>query len=326
MISMLKLLFCIFLIFILYAVITYSTPVEITIDYNETVPCTPTTCAALGKNCNSWDDGCGGTLNCGTCSTGQTCNTGVCYSPSGGGSTGGSYNPSTPNVVNVSNKTISEPVQEVPPVQQLKESPDIKITLSTIDEIESGEPFIINVTVSSKNSLSTSVKIFDIEKEIMLGKEETGTLSFEVYAPEVGGSYNLVAITPYATGNKTINLIYKPLFLYVTQAGNKTYEIHLKNFEDKSTTEIEVIRNNAETVFIDTLNNKIDYRVNLTLTPGDYVFKAKTFSGSSLLDEDTRTIKIEGNPTFNYGEIVLGAVIIIILIASIILFSGKKVS
>src|SRR2546426_2078544 len=35
--------------------------------------CAPVTCAALGKNCGSLSDGCGGTLNCGTCSGSQTC-------------------------------------------------------------------------------------------------------------------------------------------------------------------------------------------------------------------------------------------------------------
>ena len=32
--------------------------------------CTPTTCAKLGYMCGTWGDGCGGTLNCGTCPTG----------------------------------------------------------------------------------------------------------------------------------------------------------------------------------------------------------------------------------------------------------------
>src|SRR5262249_48909969 len=35
--------------------------------------CTPTTCAALGDNCGSPSDGCGGTLSCGTCTSPQTC-------------------------------------------------------------------------------------------------------------------------------------------------------------------------------------------------------------------------------------------------------------
>ena len=36
--------------------------------------CTPTTCAALGAACGSPGNACGGTLACGTCATGQTCN------------------------------------------------------------------------------------------------------------------------------------------------------------------------------------------------------------------------------------------------------------
>ena len=35
--------------------------------------CVPTTCSALGKNCGTVANGCGGTLNCGSCASGQTC-------------------------------------------------------------------------------------------------------------------------------------------------------------------------------------------------------------------------------------------------------------
>jgi hypothetical protein len=35
--------------------------------------CVPTTCAALGLNCDSVADRCGGTLDCGTCSGSATC-------------------------------------------------------------------------------------------------------------------------------------------------------------------------------------------------------------------------------------------------------------
>ena len=41
-------------------------------EQNETV-CTPTTCSALSRTCGSVSDGCGGTLNCGTCSIGYNC-------------------------------------------------------------------------------------------------------------------------------------------------------------------------------------------------------------------------------------------------------------
>jgi hypothetical protein len=58
------------------------------------VKCTPTTCAKLGYTCGVADDGCGGTLNCGSCTTPQYCGGGgydVCgpasLSPCSGGVT-----------------------------------------------------------------------------------------------------------------------------------------------------------------------------------------------------------------------------------------------
>jgi hypothetical protein len=38
-----------------------------------TTTCTPTTCSAQGKTCGSISDGCGGALNCGSCTSPQTC-------------------------------------------------------------------------------------------------------------------------------------------------------------------------------------------------------------------------------------------------------------
>jgi|GEM_PF-6432613 len=40
--------------------------------------CTPTTCAASGKNCGSISDGCSGTLACGSCTAAQNCTGNVC--------------------------------------------------------------------------------------------------------------------------------------------------------------------------------------------------------------------------------------------------------
>lgn len=42
--------------------------------------CQTTTCTAQGKNCGSMSDGCGGTVYCGTCATGQECRSNVCVS------------------------------------------------------------------------------------------------------------------------------------------------------------------------------------------------------------------------------------------------------
>ena len=44
----------------------------------EDVTCVPDTCADLGNTCGTWDDGCGGTLECGTCAPGEECFSGEC--------------------------------------------------------------------------------------------------------------------------------------------------------------------------------------------------------------------------------------------------------
>ena len=49
--------------------------------------CTPTTCAAQGKNCGTISNGCGGTLTCGSCSSPQTCGGGGVANVCGGGTT-----------------------------------------------------------------------------------------------------------------------------------------------------------------------------------------------------------------------------------------------
>jgi chitodextrinase len=64
--------------------------------------CTPTTCAALGKNCGSVADGCGGTLSCGSCTSPQTCGGGGTANVCGGGDTTA---PSAPGTVTASNIT-----------------------------------------------------------------------------------------------------------------------------------------------------------------------------------------------------------------------------
>jgi len=44
--------------------------------------CTPATCQSLGKQCGSWPDGCGQTLTCGPCTSGQVClEQGTCCTP-----------------------------------------------------------------------------------------------------------------------------------------------------------------------------------------------------------------------------------------------------
>jgi hypothetical protein len=45
-------------------------------------PCQPATCSSKSYNCGSAPDGCGGTLSCGSCGSGQSCQANVCTSSS----------------------------------------------------------------------------------------------------------------------------------------------------------------------------------------------------------------------------------------------------
>jgi len=56
--------------------------------------CVPTTCTKLGYNCDTWNDKCGKTINCGACGAEFTCTSGICTAvppspPGGGGGAGG---------------------------------------------------------------------------------------------------------------------------------------------------------------------------------------------------------------------------------------------
>ncbi|MFA5070991.1 MAG: hypothetical protein WC511_01305 [Candidatus Pacearchaeota archaeon] len=59
--------------------------------------CVPASCLSLGYECGTVTDGCGITLNCGSCSSGFVCSSGNCVAESGGGG-GGTTTTSTISV------------------------------------------------------------------------------------------------------------------------------------------------------------------------------------------------------------------------------------
>src|SRR5688500_12014170 len=57
------------------------------------ITCAPKTCAQLGRNCGPVSDGCGTTLQCGSCSQPSTCGGGGMAGVCGVDSCGGCFNP-----------------------------------------------------------------------------------------------------------------------------------------------------------------------------------------------------------------------------------------
>ena len=89
--------------------------------------CVSNTCSKLGYTCGSWTDGCGKTLNCGTCASDYTCTSGTCVantvSPGGGTGEGGIVTTSditvTPTSINL-NLVVNTNKEQIISVKNLK--------------------------------------------------------------------------------------------------------------------------------------------------------------------------------------------------------------
>ena len=109
----------------------------------EEIVCVPDTCASLGYNCGSWGDGCGGTLDCGTCASGYVCTAGTCVAEV------------TPNGNGVA-----------PPVANIALNP----TEFNIDmEINTNVERVIKVTNLGTSTITISVTQQNLDNKIILG-------------------------------------------------------------------------------------------------------------------------------------------------------------
>jgi len=138
--------------------------------------CFPKTCSQLGSyNCNSWSDGCGGTLNCGTCTSGYTCTAGVCTA-TGGGDTGGG--------TGGGGGVTSVPLTVVP--RQF----NIKLAINT------NQKETISVTNDGTSTRTVSISQRDLGGKVILGEtsltlapEETKTFDVTFVAPDEPGIF-----------------------------------------------------------------------------------------------------------------------------------------
>lgn len=136
--------------------------------------CYPKTCASLGYDCNSWADGCGGTLSCGSCSSGYTCTSGVCTSTGGGGeySGGGGGGEAT-----ISPKIIVVPRQI-----------NVKLAINT------NQKEIIKITNNGDSPKTLFIVQKGLDQMIILGESSL------TVAPGETKSFEITLVAPDTTG------------------------------------------------------------------------------------------------------------------------------
>jgi len=220
--------------------------------------CTPDTCASLGYDCDSWPDGCGGTLDCRTCGSGYTCTSGTCTAvevpPSGNGGPG------------------------VTPTININVTPtEFNIRLAVNTNVER----TIKVTNLGTNQITVSISQYGLDNMVILG-ETSLTLatreSKDLNVVFVALSQPGIFTGKILVGNKqvlvTLNIKTK-LLLFDSNIVvlNKDYKVPQG---DKLKTQVTLIPLGDEDRLDVTLNYEIkDYEGNIYLTQSETVLVEK---------------------------------------------------
>jgi hypothetical protein len=142
--------------------------------------CVPTTCLILGYTCGSVSDGCGGTLNCGTCSSGYTCTSGTCVADTvtpGGGGGGGAITTTlavTPESISINLAVNTNKEQII----------SVKNTGSSSTTVSIGQSSLTGMIILSETSLMIAAgetKTFNV---VFVALNETGIFTGTI---NVGG-------------------------------------------------------------------------------------------------------------------------------------------
>jgi len=144
--------------------------------------CVPYTCISLGYyDCGTWDNGCEGTINCGSCLTGYSCQAGICTLIGTGDSPGGGGGATTTSPgINV----------------------DVFPTSFTMQlAIRTSNPTTIKVTNPGTSTIMVPVGLTNLSNMILLN-----TTSFEL-APGESKNLDVTFVALSQTGNFKSNII-----------------------------------------------------------------------------------------------------------------------
>ena len=294
--------------------------------FGEPDVCVPTTCVALGYECGTWNDTCGGTLDCGSCPTGSSCSSGTCVVSDAGDGGVPSGAPGAP-AANI----------EVEPTE-------ININMVINTNVEK----VIKVTNLGTINLNLSISYFDLDGMIILDEKylfveggEIETINVIFVAPGVPDTYTgrivIGGVTiPVALNVKTKLLLFDSNIVVL----NEDYQVHQGS--DLKTQVTLVPMGDPDRLDV-TLNYAIkDYRGKIYLTKsetllverltqfkrsfdtgalplGDYIVSLELIYPNGVAPSSAHFEVIEPLPTNIFAIIVLILIALILLILIIII-------
>ncbi len=183
----------------------------------------------------------------------------------------------------------------------------VNLELIAPDTIESGELYNVTVKLSSPLNKVYTLVVGNIQQQISLEGEEK-IIDFTLRAPEAKGIFTITASVEGTTKSKNIYLDYLPLFLYANETkieNGVIIDLSIKNYEPLST-ELRVIKDNKQDVFIEVVDGQKEYTRRLKLTqPGDYKIVVTASSSQGIVDVDEQLFFVEGEKNSNYWVILV---------------------
>jgi hypothetical protein len=283
-------------------------------------------CNGIDSVCNSCSDGiipstgcvCNGNRYSGYCCSG-TYQATECPTQPPSQPPQGSYDPGTVGAPPPSTTNIPKNVTTIAPGEINVVKGTISIQLLTPSSVESGEYYNASVRLMSPTNYSSLVlKIGNVIDSVSIQSNTDNVFNYSLQSPEAKGEFSIMAnITDgitYSSDAKTIQLQYKPLFLYTEVIhGNITLVmITVRNYENNSNTVIEIDKG-SNPVFMDYFNGSMEYKRNVSLKEsGMYAISAKSYDDGVMIDEDVRYVDVLGEG-FNYMYLVVLLVVVFIV-------------
>ena len=299
---------------------------------SEAGACIMTTCSALGYSCGSWDDGCGGTLNCGTCFAGDICSNGTCVSPGGqnngpGGVSGGpSYVPSiviTPSEINLtlSYNNVTNMSQRITEKIYITNNGD---STQTLPISQSGLDFITILGVNSITINSHETKELDVDFISPLRTEDlTGAIFIDGYKIPV--SIHVTSNPLWFDSNIVIlNKDYK-----VSQGGTLKTSVELIPQGEKSRLDVtlnyeikdssgKIFLTKSETVLV---SDKMDFERDFgtgALPLGNYIISLELIYPGGIAPSSAQFEVVKMNLGNLFGVILFFLIMLIVIVGMII--------